>query len=150
MTSNPQSQTGGDGKPTLADRLRTVCVGTRQDLEVTRHLFRGRPAYLIRDPMTLQSHRLDSDDYAVFVTIDPAHTLGEIFETLTARGTVARGDEPAFYRFVFTLHQLGFLSLPIANDKLLYARYIAKRKARRKKALLNLFFLRIPLAEFEQ
>ncbi len=145
MSSNEQSHAGRDGKPTLADRLRSVCVGTRQDLEVTRHLFRGRPAYLVRDPMTLQSHRLDPDDYAVFVAIDPARTLGEIFETLAERGTVTRSDEPAFYRFVFTLHQLGFLSLPIANDKLLYDRYIAKRKARRTKTLLNLFFLRIPL-----
>jgi len=129
----------------MADRLRSVCVGVRQDLEVTRHVFRGEPTYVLRDPMTLQNHRLDPADYAILVAIDRERTLGDTFEELVAHGTLARDSEDRFYRFIMTLHRLGFLSLPISDDKVLYQRYLAKRIARRREKLFSFLFLRIPV-----
>lgn len=129
----------------IADRLRGACVGVRQDLEVTRHLFRGEPAYLVRDPMTLQSHRLSPADYTVFVAIDRDRTLGETFETLVSNGAARREDEQTFYQFVLMLHRLNFLNLPISDDRLLYERHCTRQKARRREKLLGFLFLRIPL-----
>ena len=40
-----------------------------RDLDVTRHVFRGEPAYVVRDPLTLQSHRLNPADYAIVKSI---------------------------------------------------------------------------------
>ena len=42
----------------LAARLRDVQVGIRQELEVTRQVFRDAAAYVVFDPVTFQAHRL--------------------------------------------------------------------------------------------
>lgn len=139
-----------------ADRLRTVRVGTRKDLIVTRHLFRGEPSYVIRDPMTLQSHRLDPADYAMFAAIDHSRELGEIFDGLVATDVggaaplrpaalLSPDDEEKFYGFVLHLHQLSFLSLPVSDDRLLYQRYVRRKQMRLRQQLTGFLFLRIPL-----
>ncbi len=130
---------------TLAPRLRAVRVGLRSDLEVSRHLFRGAVSYIIRDPITFQSQRLDPADYEILVAIDSRRGLSEIFDQLRRRGKMTTDDEEQFYQFVMHLHRLGFLRLPISDDKLLFRRYRAKRAARRKEKLFGFLFLRIPL-----
>ncbi len=116
--------------PTLAERLGRTCVGVRRDLEVSRHVFRRRPCYIIRDPVTFQSHRLEPDDYHVMMTIDASRSLADTFEALVEHGYYEREDQEQFFEFVFTLHRLGFLRLPISDDKALYKRHQAKRAAR--------------------
>ncbi len=140
MSTTPTEQA-----PNLAERLKTVRVGVRHDLEVSRHVFRGEPTYIIRDPMTFQSHRLDPQDYVVFVSIDPGRTLGETFERLVEREVFAEEDSEQFYAFVFTLHKLGFLSLPISNHQLLFQRFMARKKAQRKQKITGFLFLQVPL-----
>ncbi|MBU0639836.1 MAG: biotin/lipoyl-binding protein [Planctomycetes bacterium] len=140
MSGNqPNTQT------TLAERLRAARVGVRQDLDVSRHVFRGEPCYIIRDPITFQSHRLEPEDYQVLVSIEPDRTLGETFTALVEQGFLDADGEESFYHFVFTLHRLGFLNLPVSDGSLLYKRYRARRHARRKQKLLGFLFLQIPL-----
>ena len=129
----------------LAQRLSKVRVGLRADLDVTRHVFRGQPTYIIRDPMTFQSHRFDPGDYEVLVAIDATRTLGDIFADLVSAQSLEQSDEERFYQFVFQLHRLGLLNLPISDEKVLYRRFRARADARRKKAWISLLFLRIPL-----
>jgi len=62
-------QTPGE-RPSPASALRQVHVGLREDLEVSRHVFRGEVSYIVRDPMTFQSQRIDRADYELFVNID--------------------------------------------------------------------------------
>lgn len=132
-------------RPSLAATLRPVRVGLREDLEVSRHLFRGVPSYIIRDPMTFQSQRLDLADYEIFVSIDATTPLSEIFDDLVRRRKIGANDEEKFYQFVMSLHRLGFLRLPISDDKLLYRRYQMRQRARRREKLMGFLFLRIPL-----
>ncbi len=129
----------------LADRLRGVHVGTRHDLEVSRHLFRGEPAYVIRDPLTFESYHLDRSGYAIFVALERDLALGEVFDQLVEQGCLRPRDEETFYQTILTLHRLNFLNLPISDDKMLYQRYLAKRQARAREKLLGFMFLRIPL-----
>jgi putative peptide zinc metalloprotease protein len=129
----------------LATRLRNVQVALRDDLETTRHLFRGEPAYVIRDPLTFQSHRLDPRDYEVLVRISPSRTLGANFDELVATSRLKQGDEEAFYRFVLSLHRLGFLNLPVSDEKLLYRRAQMRQSARVRQRWLGWLFLRIPV-----
>lgn len=145
MTAPTGTTERAAAQPSYADRLRPVCVGTRNDLDVTRHVFRGEPAYVVRDPMTLQSHRLDPADYAIFVAIDQDRQLGAIFEGLVANQTLSPNEEEHFYAFVFRLHQLGFLSLPVSDEKRLYQRYVHQKQARRKQKLVGFLFMQIPL-----
>ncbi len=131
--------------PDLAERLRPLRVGVRRDLEVSRHVFRGEPAYVVRDPITFQSHRVSPHDYKVLASIDASQTLGETFDGLKAQGDVAPDQEQDFFEFVFSLHRLGFLRLPVSDDRLLYQRYQARQRARRWKSILGILFLQIPL-----
>lgn len=129
----------------LVTKLRSVHVNLRADLEVSRHNFRGEPSYIVRDPMTFHSQRFTLADYEIFVCIDATRCLAEIFEELVSGGKLGADDEERFYRFVMSLHGLGFLHLPISDSKLLYRRHLTRQQARRREKLLGFLFLRIPL-----
>jgi putative peptide zinc metalloprotease protein len=131
--------------PSIAERLRDVRVGTRRDLQVTRHLFRGQSSYLLCDPLTLQSHRLDPQDYRIFVNIDPARSLGEIFDGLVKAGRLDTEQEEAFYLFIYRLHTLNFLNLPVSDEKALYQKFLRRNAARRREKIFGILFLRVPL-----
>jgi putative peptide zinc metalloprotease protein len=137
--------TGPLSKSSLAAQLGRVYVGLREDLEVTRHVFRGEPAYVVRDPITFTSQRLERRDYDVYVSIDSGRPLGEIFRELMDRGKLAVEDEERFFQFVVTLHRLGFLRLPVNDDRLLYRRHVARKDAAGRGRIMNLLFLRVPL-----
>ncbi|UCD28253.1 MAG: hypothetical protein JSV03_14370 [Planctomycetota bacterium] len=145
MSYSKQAVTTPTPESEIADRLRKVHVGIRHDLEVTRHVFRGKPAYIICDPMTLQNHQLEPSDYAILVAINREQSLGDIFADLVERGVTTSDKEEEFYRFILTLHRMNFLNLPISDGKLLYQRHLAQRRARKKEMLIGFLFLRIPL-----
>jgi len=131
--------------PALGPRLGPVHVGLRDDLEVSRHLFRGEPSYIVRDPMTFQNRRLEPADYEVLVSLEPSRPLSAVFQGLVERRRVTPEQEEEFYRFVLSLHQLGFLHLPIADGRILFQRQQIRQRARRREKLLGFLFLRVPL-----
>lgn len=131
--------------PTLADRLKGVQAGLRPELEVSRHLFRRVPSYVVRNPITFQTHSFSAADYQILVALDNTKSLGEIFNRLVQEKKIEAQQEEAFYTFLLNLHQLGFLNLPITDGKALYERF-QKRQARKRQAKLTGFlFWRIPL-----
>lgn len=131
--------------PDLASRLRDVQVGPREELEVSRHIFRGSPCYVLHDPITFHAHELSVDDYQIFVQLDGERTLGDLFSDLVERSILTPEREEDFYRFVVHLNQLGLLNLPVTDGKALYARYESKQRARRRNRLVGMLFLRVPL-----
>ncbi len=131
--------------PSLTDNLRTVRVGLRKDLEVSRHIFRHEPTYIVRDRITFQSQKFSPTDYRVLVSIDPSRTLGGIFEALVVEGLAEKDEEESFYRFIMNLHQLGFLHLPISDDKTLHRRHMMKQRAQQISKIKGFLFLRVPL-----
>ena len=127
-----QREQGPAAAPTgMAARLGATRVGLRTDLEVTRHMFRGRPSYLFRDPLTYEVQRFELDDYRVLQRIEPSRSLAEAFEELVEEELLTTSDEEDFYFFVLQLHQQNFLQLPISDDKMLYRRYEALQRSRR-------------------
>ncbi len=141
MTATANATSGS----TIAAKLRGVRVGTREDLEVSRHVFRGDVSYILRDPITFQSHRFDPHDYAIFCAIASDATLGDLFDRLTGQGTLEHGDEGAFYQFILALHGLGYLRLPLSDEALLYRRHKLKTQHRFRQKLTGFLFLRVPL-----
>jgi len=131
--------------PSLASRLAGARVDLRPELQIIRHVFRGEPSYVVRDPASMQSFRLTAENYRVLVRISSERSLGEIFAMLVEDGVLSREDEAEFYRFVLTLHNLAFLSLPISDERALYQRWQAKQRARQKERALGFVSLRIPL-----
>lgn len=129
----------------LSDRLRNVTVRLRNDLQITRHRFRGASHYVVRDPLTFQSHRFDASDYEILLKIRGDRTLGDCFTALCEDGMADAAQEEQFYAFVFSLHRYGFLNLPIADEKLLFQRYSMRQAARRKQRFSSLLFKQVPL-----
>lgn len=134
-----------DAKPNLASRLGPAHINLRNDLEVHRHLFNKQVAYIIRDPLTLQSHRINKAEYKILVQLNDEKSLAEIFENLVETKLLNSDDEDRFYEFVVTLHQLAFLNLPISNNKTLYRRHQSKLQAKRHAKIMGFLFLQIPL-----
>lgn len=136
---------GGSDPSDLTARLADVRVSVRPDLEVSRHNFGDAPAYVIRDPLTNQTHRLSIDDYHVFAHIDTRRTLGETFNLLRKQGHVQANDGAQFYRYVLHLHQAGLLALPVTDGKTLHEKHEKRRQMARKASLTKLLFYRMPL-----
>lgn len=130
----------------LAPRLRDVQVGVRAELEVSRHIFDGDASYVIRDPLSFQSHWLSVDNYLVFAALRNDTTLGKTFEALKARQVLGPDQEEDFYRFIVSLQDSGLLSLPVSDGKALYNKLLKKREAGKQGRLFKLLFLKIPVA----
>lgn len=133
------------GQPKLSERLAKVRVDVREDLEVSRHVFRGEAFYILRDPITFNSHRFSVADYNLLCRINADVSLAEVFEAAVKDKLTERDQAERFYQFVFSLHQFGFLRLPISDDKLLYRRYRAKQAAKFRQKALGFLFLQVPL-----
>jgi putative peptide zinc metalloprotease protein len=129
----------------LASRLRSVEVGLRADLEVTRHLFRDRPSYAIRDPISFQTHQFSPGDYQILTALDSQVPLSDVFERLVEHGALDRAEEPHFYQFILELHRLNYLTLPLSDGTELYRRYTQKQRLQRWRQATSFLFLRIPL-----
>lgn len=130
--------------PNLAARLRQTRVDLRRDLEISRHLFRGEPSYVMRDPVTGQSHCFSFADYRVLVSLDPDQSLGQIFEKLVRRGDLLDTQEDRFYEFILFLHRANFLNLPLTDGRSLYRRFVARRSAKQRARVFSFVYLDIP------
>ncbi len=131
--------------PSLADRLRGVVVQLRGELDISRHVFRDGPAYVVRDPVTFATHRFDPPDYIILCTLRKDWTLGQTFDRLVSQGDMTRDEEEDFYAFVLDLHQRSLLTLPVNNADALYRRFEKRRRAEHLSRILGIFFLRVPL-----
>jgi len=120
-------------------------VDLRDDLEVSRHVFRGESSYILHDPVSFKSHRFNHADYQILVSLSRHRSLGSIFESLVASGGLTQEREREFYEFILFLHRAGFLSLPIADGALLYRRYLANQALKRSKRWLSFVYLDIPV-----
>lgn len=143
-SNNPTSNTPPVDQ-NLAQRLGPAHVGIRKDLQVHRHVFNSIPSYIIRDPITLDCHRLNLREYQILTYINQERSLADIFDGLVKNGTFQPQQQDEFYRFVMQLHQLAFLRLPVADSKILHRRFQTRRQAQLKAKMLGFLFLRIPL-----
>ncbi len=143
--SEQEPQAPSDGAPSLADRLGQSCVELRPDLETSRHVFRGEVFYVLIDPLNFTSHRFTRSDYAVLTRISVDQPLCEIFEGLVGAGELKEEDGERFYGFIYSLHKIGFLNLPISDEKTLYDRHTAKNAAKRSGMFKSALFFQIPL-----
>ncbi len=106
---------------------------------------RDEVTYVIRDPVNFETHAFSVADYTVLIGFNGDRTLGECFETLNARGVCTSENEESYYRFVLDLHRSGLLSLPISDDKQLYARHERSQAARRRGRWMAAMYLKIPV-----
>lgn len=137
-------------QPGLADRLQNVRVGIRRELEISRHVLNGEPAYIIRDPVSFQTLRLTTQDYQIFVALNAEQELGAILATLTSRGIIAEDQAGQFYDFVLRLTQFGLLTLPVSDGAGLFKRFKRRQTAALRAKITGFLFMRVPLISPEK
>jgi putative peptide zinc metalloprotease protein len=125
--------------------MRKVVVGPRRDLSVSRHVMRDEVVYVVRDPISFETHAFGLADYVLLSALNGERTLREAFERLVSEERLSNDDEERFYRFVVDLHRAGLLSLPISDDKQLHAKYERRAGARRRSLWMAPLYLKIPL-----
>ena len=136
---------GASNENELRDRLATVQVSLRCEVEVTRDTFRGVPAYVVRDTVTSATQRVSASDYAVLAALDGRHPLGEVFNRLVGARKLKASSERDFYNFVLELHRAGFLNLPIPGGDALYERFQRRRREAIAKKFTGFLFMQVPL-----
>lgn len=131
----------------LGSRLGDVRASVRPNLDISRHLFSGKPTYVVRDPVTAQTHRFSAQDYQLFIAVDQTRTLKESVEQLIAQKRITIEQTDDFYRFVVHLHQMGLLTLPLSDGSTLYNRYKQRLDMQKKGRFLKVMFLKVPIAK---
>ena len=129
----------------LRDKLSSVKIGARKDLSTSRHVFRGKPSYIVHDPVTFNSHRFSKFDYQFLSALNRNETLASTFARLVDEEVVEAKDEHSFYEFVLHLQGRGLLDLPINDSKQLYDRYVKMSSQEKGNFVSKLLFLKIPL-----
>ncbi len=129
----------------LAQRLAGVVASVRSELDVSRQVFRDGPGYVVRDPISFKTLRLDPEDYQVLVALREDRTLSDTFDKLKNDGILTEEDEEDYYAFVLNLHRQGMLSLPVNDADSLYARFERRRRLEARAKILGFLFLRVPL-----
>ena len=137
-------------QPSIADRLRDVVVSLRGELDISRHVFRDGPAYVVRDPVTFATHRFDPQDYRILAALRQDSTLSQTYSQLVSHGVLTDEDEEDFYALILELHQRSLLSLPVNDADTLFQRFEKKRRAEHLSKVLGVFFLRVPLINPDQ
>ena len=140
--ANHQRPTGAaPERSKYAEFLADAVIQSRDDLEISRQVYGGKPFYVVRDSVSFQSRSLSARDYRIFASIDGTQTCAVVFEHLVELGVLSAGDEEDYYGFLLSLHQRGLLNLPIANGKALFEKYKTRQKRARAGWLLFLYFL---------
>ncbi len=121
-------------------------IGLRSDLQISRQLTKGSPAYVIYDPVSFQSHRLSLTDYRVAACLEESRTLDQAFRLSLAEGFLVEEDEADFFQFVSRLESLGLLTSSNHDSKALFNRFKQKTADARKAKWLGFLFLTIPLS----
>lgn len=62
-----------------AELLLELPIVLRSDLQVTRQLHQGQPAYVVHDPVSFKTHRLTRENYHIYVRLNAARSVGENF-----------------------------------------------------------------------
>lgn len=127
-------------------RLRELPATLRTDLHVSRQTDRSSPVYVIHDPVSFRTHRLDARQYKLATALNGQLALGDVFDRLVEQGVIASDEEPFFYDLVSNLYSSELVVLPIHSGDRLYDRSRQLKHSARKNRLLRLLFLRIPLS----
>ncbi|MFH0964811.1 MAG: efflux RND transporter periplasmic adaptor subunit [Planctomycetota bacterium] len=126
--------------------LRSFRPALRSDVAIVPQTFRGRPFYILQDPVSLQYFRVGENEFRIIRKFDGQRTLADLHAEIKAEwGDDAPGmNELA--NFVFSLRSSNLL-VAEATDKHFLDRVREKRKARWLNTASNFLFLQVPLVD---
>lgn len=127
--------------PDDPQRRRPLPLRLRGDLVAQQQFYRGRPHWLVKDPVALKYYRFEPEEFALLKMLDGRTSLGQLEERFAGR--LSREDIPKF------LSQMLQLSVVTSDLPASAAAAEAQAHVRRPRrwGLTSLLFLRIPLGD---
>jgi putative peptide zinc metalloprotease protein len=127
-------------------RISKLRPALRSDVEVSRHRYRQRGWYVLRDPISGQTHRLSRVAYQFVGRIDGKRSVNEIFDDLSDELGVEAPSQSDIVKLMTQLHGADLLKTDTVPD----AYELVDRQDRRLRSKLlgyvkSPFALRIPL-----
>jgi len=118
----------------------------RPDLVAERHAYRGRPYWVVKDPVALKYYRFEEEEYFLLRNLDGRTGLEEIRDAFEDRFAPQKITLPELRRFLSRLHQSALvLSLAPGQGNRLADRSAMGTRRRRLASLHSVLSLRIPL-----
>ena len=129
-------------------RVASVRPHLRGHARIVRHVYRGRPAYVLHDLTSQRSHRLEPTAQAVIGLIDGQRTVQQIWELASERLGDEAPTQDELIQLLGQLHAADALQTDVPPDTLeLLERYRKKTQRERIGRWLNPFAIRIPLLD---
>lgn len=124
---------------------RPIPLCMRADLRTESMVFRGRPYWAVKDPISLRYHRLREEQYALLTQLDGKRTLEELQKSLQQKFPHAHWGLTELQALVSDLHEKRLVS----SERCGQAEGIGtqRQKTRRQKLfgmLMSLLFIRFP------
>jgi len=127
-------------------RVRDVCPRLASDVTVSRHVYRGRTAYVLHRRATAACHRLDVLNFELIDRLDGEISVGQLWE----RAIVERDeDAPTQDEWIGLLAELHAAELIVVDRRVAEDRLFDQRQrhrvAKRRQRFLNPLYLRFAL-----
>lgn len=119
----------------------------RSDLQVSRQVYQGNAVYVLHDPVSFRSHRLNVFQYRILSALDPDLKLGANFQSLVAKEEFAPDEENDFFELLTSFSRLGMIIMPGQNGAKLFEQHNKMKAAKRRGKFLGILFLQIPLVK---
>lgn len=129
-------------------RVSTAAPRLRRDVRVIRHIYLGRPWYVLADRTGARVHRLTPAAHEVAGRLDGHRTVEEIWQNLQTRLAEDAPTQDEIVRLLSQLHQSDLLDnsdTPMLDD--LLERRDKDRNQKWKKVLLNPLSITLPLID---
>jgi hypothetical protein len=89
----PGSATDSAASPMVL-AMRKVVVMPRRELSVSRHVMRDEVVYVVRDPISFETHAFGGSDYALLTALNGDRTLREAFPQDHWQGAIEHHRRP--------------------------------------------------------
>ncbi len=113
---------------------------------IYRHLYRGKPWFVIQDAAGSRYHRISPNAYTLIARMDGNKTMQELWEEICLQEGDSRYSQDEIVELLMQLHANDLLYCDVSPDAAeLFERYKKHRRSKWKQWLLNPLSLKFPL-----
>ena len=116
-------------------------------LHTSRQVYQANPVYVLHDPVSFRSHRLNVFQYRILSALNPDANLGQNFQSLVDKQEFQAEEESEFYDLLTSFSRLNLIVMPKQNGAKLYEQHLKMKSARRRAKVLGFLFMQIPLVK---
>ena len=119
----------------------------RKDIQVDKKDYGGEVFYVAKDPLSLRYYRMRDVEYFIFTLLDGTKNIVDINNLVKEKFGPGISEEE-IKNFILAMRNMNLLeTFGPGADRLLYHRYLLKKRAKLKQILLGWFFIKVPIID---